>query len=106
MKSYPALLQSFVGVVYCRYANGNKRDNHFIKELMCKNGRILCEECVVGVFYRSFIGFCDVLFFKVCFIFIFKQNFLQTNRLIKEIFILMFLYVKSHQEIFDLILFK
>ena len=106
MKSYPALLQSFVGVVYCRYANGNKRDNHFTKGPMYKNGQTLYEKCEVEVFYRSFVSVFVVLFFKVCFIFLFEQHFLQTSRLIKEVFILMFLYVKSHQEIFDLILFK
>ena len=99
--SYPVLLQSFVGVVYCQYANDNKLDSHFIKGLMCKNGQTLYEEFVVVVFYRSSILFCYVLFFKVCFISLFEQHFLQTSCLIKEVFISRFLYGKSHQGTFD-----
>lgn len=61
--SYQALLRSFVGVVYCQYANDNKHDSHFIKELTCKNERILCEECVAEAFYCTFIRFYDALFY-------------------------------------------
>lgn len=103
------LPQSFVDVIYYRYANDNKHDSHFIKEPMCKNVRILYEDWVIDVFCYFFINFfCDLFYVGDFNNFSLTLSFFlyhQINRLLHAFFNECFCYGKNHQGIFDLRLF-
>lgn len=103
------LPQSFADVIYFRYANYNKHDNHFIKEPMCKNVRILYEDCEIDVFYYFFINFfCDIFYVVDFNNFSLTLSFFlyhQINRLLHAFFNERFCYGKNRQGISVLRLF-